>query len=294
MSILIDENSKVVVQGITGRFGSYHSQRMVEYGTQVVAGVTPGKGGGEVGGIPVYESLWQAKEAGGAEVVAVLVPGPFVKDAAFEAIDAGMDLIVCLVEGVPVHDTMMIVRRLKDSSTRMIGPNSPGLISPGRSLVGFMPGHVYVPGTVGIVSRSGTFSYQVAQALTQRGIGQSTCVGIGGDPISGMSFAEALDLFEADPGTEVIVLIGEIGRAAEEEAAEHIRRCITKPVFSMILGATAPPGKQMGHAGAIITAGKGTHASKTAALRGAGVPVARTATELAALVAEWCATHPRR
>jgi succinyl-CoA synthetase alpha subunit len=293
MSIMIDQRTRVVVQGITGRFGSYHSQRMREYGTQVVAGVTPGKGGEEVGGIPVFDSLGEAKEATGAEVVAVLVPGPFVKDAAFEAIDAGIDLIVCLVEGVPVQDTMMIARRLRESHTRMIGPNSPGLVSPGRSLVGFMPGHVYLPGPVGIVSRSGTFSYQVAQALTQRGVGQSTCLGIGGDPISGMSFGEVLDLFEDDPGTEVIVLIGEIGRTAEEEAAEHIRAHIRKPVFSMILGATAPPGKQMGHAGAIITAGKGTYASKAEALHSAGVPVARTASELAGMVAEWCAAGRR-
>lgn len=283
MSILVDRHTRVVVQGITGAFGSYHSQLMREYGTAIVAGVTPGKGGIDVNGIPVFESLAQARDECGAEVAAVLVPGPFVKDAVFEAADAGLRMIVCLVEGVPVKDTMLMKRRLTEVGTMMIGPNSPGVVTPGQGLIGFMPGHVYMPGPVGIVSRSGTFSYQVADELTKRGVGQSTCLGIGGDPISGVSFIDILGMFQDDPATEIIVLIGEIGRTAEEEAAEYIREHVSKPVVSMILGATAPPGKQMGHAGAIVTAGRGTYASKVAALEEAGVPVARTAGEVAAL-----------
>lgn len=286
MSIIVDAGTRVVIQGITGKFGSYHSQLMREYGTKVVAGVTPGKGGSQVGDIPVYDSIAEAREAQGAEAVAVLVPGPFVKDAVFEAVDCGMRLIVSLVEGVPVQDTMLTKRRLSESECLMIGPNSPGIIAPGACLVGFMPGHVYLPGPVGIVSRSGTFSYQVAGELTRLGIGQSTCLGIGGDPISGVSFEDILGRFEADGGTEVIVLIGEIGRTAEEEAAAFIAHHVSKPVVSIILGATAPPGKQMGHAGAIISAGRGTYASKVAALGEAGVPVARTASEAARLVAD--------
>lgn len=286
MSILVDRGTRVVVQGITGKFGSYHSQLMREYGTAVVAGVTPGKGGSEVNGIPVYDTLAEARDEQGAEVAAVLVPGPFVKDAVFEAADTGLRLVVCLVEGVPVQDTMLMKRRLSETGTVMIGPNSPGIITPGETLIGFMPGHVYLPGPVGIVSRSGTFSYQVAGELTRLGVGQSTCLGIGGDPISGISFNDVLAMFEADPATKVIVLIGEIGRTAEEEAAEYIAGHVTKPVVSIILGATAPAGKQMGHAGAIITAGRGTYASKVAALREAGVPVGRTAAEVAALAQE--------
>ena len=286
MSILVDRHTRVVVQGITGAFGSYHSQLMREYGTAIVAGVTPGKGGIDVNGIPVFESLAQARDECGAEVAAVLVPGPFVKDAVFEAADAGLRMIVCLVEGVPVKDTMLMKRRLTEAGTMMIGPNSPGVVTPGQGLIGFMPGHVYMPGPVGIVSRSGTFSYQVAGELTRLGIGQSTCLGIGGDPISGVSFEDILGRFEADDATEVIVLIGEIGRTAEEEAAAFIAQHVTKPVVSIILGATAPPGKQMGHAGAIISAGRGTYASKVAALQQAGVPVARTASDTAHLVAD--------
>lgn len=283
MSILVDRDTRVVVQGITGTFGSYHSQLMRDYGTAIVAGVTPGKGGSSVNGIPVFESLIEARDECGAEVAAVLVPGPFVKDAVFEAADAGLRMVVCLVEGVPVKDTMLMKRRLMETGTIMIGPNSPGIVTPGQTLIGFMPGHVYAPGPVGIVSRSGTFSYQVADELTKRGVGQSTCLGIGGDPISGVSFIDILGMFEADAATEVIVLIGEIGRTAEEEAAEYIREHVGKPVVSMILGATAPPGKQMGHAGAIVTAGRGTYVSKVTALEEAGVPVARTAGEVAAM-----------
>jgi succinyl-CoA synthetase alpha subunit len=284
LSILVDRDTRVIVQGITGRFGSYHSLAMSEYGTRVVAGVTPGRGGEEVAGIPVYDSIAEAREERGGDAVVVLVPAPFVKDAVFEALDCGTPLVVCLVEGVPVKDTMLMKRRLGETGVLMVGPNSPGLISPGKSLVGFMPAAIYMPGPVGIVSRSGTFSYQVADALTRIGIGQSTCVGIGGDPISGISFGEVLGLFEQDPETELIVLVGEIGRTAEEEAAAYIRQHVTKPVVSLILGATAPPDKQMGHAGAIVTAGRGTHESKLRAMLEAGIPVARTATELAGMV----------
>lgn len=291
MSILVDRHTRVVIQGITGKFGSYHSQLMKEYGTNIVAGVTPGKGGSVVNGIPVYDSLKEARDEQGAEVAAVLVPAPFVKDAVFEAADADLRLVVCLVEGVPVRDTMIVKRRLREGGTIMIGPNSPGIITPGETLIGFMPGHVYMPGPVGIVSRSGTFSYQVADELTKLGVGQSTCLGIGGDPISGVSFADILALFEGDPKTEVIVLIGEIGRTAEEEAAAYIRDHVSKPVVAMILGATAPPGKQMGHAGAIVTAGRGTYESKVQAMQEAGVPVARTATHAAAMVRDILAGH---
>ena len=286
MSILLDRDTRVIIQGITGKFGSYHSLMMKEYGTRIVAGVTPGKGGEEVSGVPVYDSIAEARRERGGDAIGVLVPAPFVKDAVFEAVDAGIGLVVCLVEGVPVKDTMLMKRRLHETGALMIGPNSPGLVSPGKSLLGFMPGAIYRPGPVGIVSRSGTFSYQVADALTRGGIGQSTCVGIGGDPISGISFSHVLDLFEQDPDTELILLVGEIGRTAEEEAAAHVKAHITKPVLSLILGATAPPDKQMGHAGAIVTAGRGTHASKLRAMAEAGIPVARTATELAAMVRE--------
>ena len=222
MSILLDRETRVIIQGITGRFGSYHSQMMKEYGTRIVAGVTPGKGGEEVNGVPVYDSIAEARRAQGGDAIGVLVPAPFVKDAVFEAVDAGIGLVVCLVEGVPVKDTVLMKRRLRETGALMIGPNSPGLVSPGKSLLGFMPGAIYRPGPVGIVSRSGTFSYQVADALSRQGIGQSTCVGIGGDPISGISFSHVLDLFEQDSGTELILLVGEIGRTAEEEAAAHV------------------------------------------------------------------------
>jgi succinyl-CoA synthetase alpha subunit len=284
VSILLGRGARVIIQGITGRFGSYHSQAMEDYGTRIVAGVTPGKGGETVGDTPVFDSIAEAQDSCGGDVVAVLVPAPFVKDAVFEAADAGIDLVVCLVEGVPVKDTMLMKRRLGEAGALMIGPNSPGIVTPGESLVGFMPGHLYLPGPVGIVSRSGTFSYQVADELTKLGVGQSTCLGIGGDPVSGISFVEVLERFEADPATRAICLIGEIGRTAEEEAASFIADRVTKPVSAMILGATAPPGKQMGHAGAIVSGGRGTYASKIAALAAAGVPVARTASELARLV----------
>jgi succinyl-CoA synthetase alpha subunit len=286
MSILLGRDTRVIIQGITGAFGSYHSLMMKEYGTRIVAGVTPGKGGAEVNGVPVYDSIAEARDAEGGDTICVLVPAPFVKDAVFEAADAGIGLVVCLVEGVPVKDTMLMKRHLGECGALMVGPNSPGVVTPGQSLVGFMPGHIYTPGPVGIVSRSGTFSYQVADALTRSGVGQSTCLGIGGDPVSGISFVDVLARFEEDPETRAICLIGEIGRTAEEEAAAYIADHVTKPVSAMILGATAPADKQMGHAGAIISAGRGSHASKVSALRDAGVLVARTASELARLVVD--------
>jgi len=284
MSILIDENTSVVIQGITGAFGSYHSQLMMDYGTRIIAGVTPGKGGAEVNGVPVFDSIAEVVERRPVDAVAVLVPAPFVKDAVFEVIDAGVGLVVCLVEGVPVRDTMLMVARARETGAVLIGPNSPGIVTPEKCLIGFMPGSIYVPGPVGVVSRSGTFSYQVADSLTKLGVGQSTCLGIGGDPLSGVGFNDILARLEDDPQTEAIVLIGEIGRTAEEEAAEFIQEHVSKPVFGIILGATAPPGKQMGHAGAIISGDRGTYQSKIDALHRAGVRTARTADELASLV----------
>ncbi|MFZ5651808.1 MAG: succinate--CoA ligase subunit alpha [Bacillota bacterium] len=286
MSILVDENTRVIFQGMTGKFGTYHSQLMLEYGTKIVAGVTPGRGGSEVNGVPVYDSVQEVLAEHNANALITMVPAPFVKDAVFEAIDAGIGLIVCLVEGVPVHDMMLVRRKIAGTGCIMIGPNCPGIVSPGKALLGFMPGYIYKPGRVGLVSRSGTFSYQVALALSNADFGQSTCVGIGGDPITGVSFVEILKLFEEDPDTDAIVLVGEIGRTSEEEAAEYIGKEVKKPVVSIILGQTAPPGKQMGHAGAIITAGRGTYESKVGALKAAGVPVARSANEVAAMLVD--------
>ncbi|MEW5920253.1 MAG: succinate--CoA ligase subunit alpha [Bacillota bacterium] len=286
MSILVNKDTKVIMQGITGAFGTYHSGLMLEYGTSIVAGVTPGRGGSEVNGVPVYNSVKEAVQHHHVDATITMVPAPFIKDSIFEAIDAGIGFIACLVEGVPVQDMMIVKKRLQETGTLMIGPNSPGLVTPGETLLGFMPGYIYKPGRVGMVSRSGTFSYQVAYSMSKAGIGQSTCVGIGGDPITGVSFVEVLERFEQDPDTDVIVLVGEIGRTSEEEAAEYIRNDVSKPVVALILGSTAPPGKQMGHAGAIITAGRGTYASKVRALEAAGVPVARTAGEVASLVQE--------
>jgi succinyl-CoA synthetase alpha subunit len=275
-----------IMQGMTGSFGTYHSKLMMDYGTKIVAGVTPGRGGTEVNGVPIYDSVAEASRAHQIDATITMVPAPFVKDGIFEAIDAGIKFIVCLVEGVPVRDMMIIKKKLQETGTLMIGPNSAGIITPGETLLGFMPGYIYKSGQVGIVSRSGTFSYQVAYSLSKKDIGQTTCVGIGGDPITGVSFVEILSKFEDDPHTELIVLVGEIGRTSEEEAAEYIRSNLKKPVLGLILGHTAPPGKQMGHAGAIITAGKGTYQSKVRALESAGVPVARTAQELADMVEE--------
>lgn len=294
MSIIVNKETRAIMQGMTGAFGTYHSQLMMDYGTKIVAGVTPGRGGTEVNGVPIYDSIAEAALAHQIDATITMVPAPFVKDGIFEAIEASIKFIVCLVEGVPVRDMMLVKKKLQETGTLMIGPNSAGIVTPGEALLGFMPGYIYRSGSVGIVSRSGTFSYQVAYALSKKDIGQTTCVGIGGDPITGVSFVEILCKFEDDPDTKLIVLVGEIGRTSEEEAAEYIRRNVKKPVLGLILGSTAPPGKQMGHAGAIITAGKGTYQSKVRALEAAGVPVARTANELADRVAEVLAKSKRQ
>jgi succinyl-CoA synthetase alpha subunit len=286
MSILVDKETRVIAQGITGNFGTFHSQRMMEYGTKVVAGVTPNKGGIVVNGVPVYDTLREALQYHPADATITFVPAPFVKEAFMEAIEAEMKVIAGVIEGMPVKDMVFIYQMLKGTRTVLLGPNSPGIITPEECSMGFMPGHVYRKGPVGIVSRSGTFSYQVADAVTGAGLGESTCLGIGGDPITGVTFIDILKLFQEDPGTEAILLIGEIGRKAEEEAAEFIQSEVKKPVVAIIAGASAPEGKTMGHAGAIITGGKGSYASKVEAFRRAGVPVARTTREVAMLVSQ--------
>ena len=293
MSILIDRSTRLVVQGITGRDGAFHTQQMVAYGTKVVAGVTPGKGGEKVHGVPVFDSVADAVRLTRANTSVIYVPAPFAADAVYEAADAGLALIVCITEGLPVRDTLAAyhhIARLRSASDRaaprLIGPNCPGLISPGLSKVGILPGHICKPGPVGVVSRSGTLTYEVVHQLTRAGLGQSTCLGIGGDPIIGTNYIDALELFEADPQTEAIVLIGEIGGSDEEEAAQFIRRHVHKPVVAFVAGQTAPPGKRMGHAGAIISGGSGTAAEKMAAFEAAGVPVARIPSEIPGLIGE--------
>jgi succinyl-CoA synthetase alpha subunit len=286
MSILVNKETLVVAQGITGNFGTFHSQRMIEYGTKVVAGVTPNKGGMVVNGVPVYDTLQEAVKYHPADATITFVPAPFVKEAFMEAIEAEMKVIAGVIEGMPVKDMMLIYQMLKGTQTVLLGPNSPGIITPGECSMGFMPGHVYKKGPVGIVSRSGTFSYQVADAVTREGLGESTCLGIGGDPITGVTFIDILKLFQKDPKTEAILLIGEIGRKAEEEAAEFIQSEVKKPVVAIIAGASAPEGKTMGHAGAIITGGKGSYASKVEAFGRTGVPVAKTTREAAQLIAQ--------
>jgi succinyl-CoA synthetase alpha subunit len=274
MAILVDKNTKLLVQGITGREGLFHTEQMIEYGTEVVGGVTPGKGGEWALGKPVFDTVKTAKDSTGANTSIIYVPAAFAADAIYEAIDAEIDLIVCITEGIPVLDMMKVRERLDQSGSRLIGPNCPGLLTPGQAKVGIMPGHIAQPGNVGVVSRSGTLTYEVVYALTQRGIGQSTCVGIGGDPINGTNFIDTLQMFEEDPQTEKVVMIGEIGGTDEEKAARYIANYMTKPVVSFIAGQTAPPGKRMGHAGAIVEGGSGTAADKIAALTAAGVKVA--------------------
>ncbi len=291
MSILIDRNTRLIVQGITGRDGSFHAQQMLAYGTKVVAGVTPGRGGESVHGVPVFDGVAEAMAATKANASVIYVPAPFAADAMFEAADAGVGLIVCITEGVPVRDALAAyhhVASMRDRNggvrPRLIGPNCPGLISPGLSKVGILPGQICKPGPIGLVSRSGTLTYEVVHQLTQAGLGQSTCIGIGGDPVIGTAFIDTLAMFEADRQTEAIVLIGEIGGSDEEEAAQFIRRRIKKPVVAFVAGQTAPPGKRMGHAGAIVSGGSGTAAEKMAAFQGVGVPVARIPSEIPALV----------
>lgn len=286
MSVLINKDTRVVVQGITGRDGSFHAAKMKDYGTQVVAGTSPGKGGQEVDGIPVFNTVKEAVEATGANTSIIFVPAPFAKDAMMEAADAGVKLIVCITEGIPVMDAVVAHQFIRMKGANLVGPNCPGLISPDLSMVGIMPTNIFKKGHTGIISRSGTLTYEVVQNLTSAGIGQSTAIGVGGDPVVGLYFEDMLQLFQDDPDTDSIVIIGEIGGDAEERAAQFIKEKVTKPVVAFIDGREAPPGKQMGHAGAIITTGSGTATEKIAAFKAAGVPVAMETCEIPVLLKE--------
>ncbi len=281
MAILLNKDSKIVVQGITGGAGRFHTSLMVEYGTRVVAGVTPGKGGQELEGIPIFDSVLQAREATGANVSIVFVPARFAADSVLEAADAGIELVICITEGIPAMDMAKVKSHLARTGTKLIGPNTPGILAPSlRCKVGIMPDMVFSPGKIGVISRSGTLTYEAVDQLTRLGLGQTTCIGIGGDPVIGLAFLELLEMFEQDPETEGVVLIGEIGGNQEEIAAQYVKEHMTKPVAAFIAGKTAPPGKRMGHAGAIISGGKGTAADKVAALEAAGIKVAPTPSDI--------------
>jgi succinyl-CoA synthetase alpha subunit len=285
VSILVDKNTRVVTQGITGSTGQFHTRTCREYGTQMVAGVTPGKGGTDFEGIPIFDTVEQSVRETGANVSVIYVPPPFAADAIMEAADAGLALVVCITEGIPVLDMMRVKRFLDGRSTRLIGPNCPGIITPGECKIGIMPGYIHKPGRIGVVSRSGTLTYEAVHQLTTLGFGQSTCIGIGGDPINGTGFVDALRLYQDDPDTDAVILIGEIGGSAEEEAASFVKEHMTKPVVAFVAGQTAPPGRRMGHAGAIIAGGKGTAADKVAAFNAAGVRVAQNPAEMGSTMA---------
>jgi succinyl-CoA synthetase alpha subunit len=286
MSILVDKNTRVVVQGITGSEGTFHAQRMIEYGTNVVAGMTPGKGGTTHLGVPVYNTVADAVEQAGANAAAIFVPPFAAADAIMEAADAGIKVVVCITEGIPTFDMIKAKAYLQTKPVSLIGPNTPGVISPGKCKIGIMPGHIHTQGSIGIISRSGTLTYEAVQQVSKVGFGQSTAIGIGGDPIVGLKYIDLLKLYKDDPETEAVILIGEIGGTAEEEAAAYIKREFTKPVVSFIAGQTAPPGRRMGHAGAIIAGGQGTAAEKMAALEAAGVLVAKSPADIGFRVKE--------
>lgn len=286
MSIFVDKSTRVICQGITGEQGTFHSLQMVGYGTQMVGGVTPGKGGTEVEGIPVYNTVAEAVKKTGADASVIYVPAPFAADAIMEAVDAGVGIVVCITEGIPVLDMVKVRRFMEGMPSRLIGPNCPGVITPEECKIGIMPGHIHKSGKVGVVSRSGTLTYEAVDQLTHLGLGQSTCVGIGGDPINGTDFVDVLELFEKDPETEAIAMIGEIGGTAEEEAAEFVKANVKKPVVGYIAGVTAPKGKRMGHAGAIISGGKGTAEEKMDAMEAAGIKVTRSPAEIGKTVLE--------
>ena len=285
MSIFVNDRTRLLVQGITGRDGSFHTRQMVAYGTRVVAGVTPGKGGSEFEGIPIYDTVVEAVESSGANTSIIYVPPAFAADAIYEAVSAGIELLVCITEGIPVLDMTKIYRFVKENGSRLIGPNCPGVISPGKSKVGILPGHIFRPGSVGVVSRSGTLTYEIVFQLTSAGLGQSTCVGIGGDAIIGTDFIDCLERFEADEETRAVVLIGEIGGNDEQRAAEFIEKSMEKPVVAFVTGQTAPPGRRMGHAGAIIQGSGGTAREKIEAFEKAGVQVAQVPAEISRLLA---------